>query len=123
MLLHAVCDALLGMASCGDIGRHFPDTDAAYKDIASLLLLGRVKQIIDSKRMIVHNIDVTVIMEKPKLVPYVAAMGENIAKTLAIPETAVNIKAKTNEGMGFVGRGEGVAVLAIASGSERTSHD
>jgi 2-C-methyl-D-erythritol 4-phosphate cytidylyltransferase/2-C-methyl-D-erythritol 2,4-cyclodiphosphate synthase len=123
VLLHAVCDALLGMAGCGDIGRHFPDTDPAYQNISSLLLLERVQQIIGSKSMIIHNIDVTVIMEKPKLAAYAAAMVENIAKTLNISETTVNIKAKTNEGMGFVGRGEGVAVLAIASGSERTSHD
>lgn len=118
-LLHAVCDALLGMAGAGDIGRHFPDTDEAYKNISSLVLLERVYQIIMVKGLSVNNIDVTVMMEKPKLAPYAEAMAANIAGTLDIPETAVNIKAKTNEGMGFVGRGEGVAVLAIASGVER----
>jgi 2-C-methyl-D-erythritol 4-phosphate cytidylyltransferase/2-C-methyl-D-erythritol 2,4-cyclodiphosphate synthase len=118
-LLHAVCDALLGMAGCGDIGRHFPDNDEAYKNISSLILLERVKQIIEAKGMIVHNIDVTVMMERPKLAPYVGVMAAHIAMALNISETAVNIKAKTNEGMGFVGREEGVAVLAIANGMER----
>jgi 2-C-methyl-D-erythritol 4-phosphate cytidylyltransferase/2-C-methyl-D-erythritol 2,4-cyclodiphosphate synthase len=118
-LLHAVCDALLGMAGAGDIGRHFPDTDETYKNISSLVLLERVRQIIMEKGLSVNNIDVTVMMEKPKLAPHAEAMAANIAGVLDIPETAVNIKAKTNEGMGFVGRGEGVAVLAIASGVER----
>lgn len=118
-LLHAVCDALLGMAGAGDIGRHFPDTDEAYKNISSLILLERVKQIIEAKGVSIHNIDVTVMMEKPKLAPYAKTMAANIARTLNIPETVVNIKAKTNEGMGFVGRGEGIAVLAVADGMER----
>ena len=118
-LLHAVCDALLGMAGAGDIGRHFPDTDEAYKNISSLVLLERVRQVITAKGLSINSIDVTVMMEKPKLAPYAEAMAANIARTLHIPETAVNIKAKTNEGMGFVGRGEGVAVLAVASGVER----
>ena len=118
-LLHAVCDALLGMAGAGDIGRHFPDHDPAFKNISSLILLERVGQIVEAGGMAVHNIDVTVMMERPKLAPYAAAMADKIARTLNIPATAVNIKAKTNEGMGFVGRGEGVAVLAVANGAER----
>ena len=118
-LLHAVCDSLLGMAGCGDIGRHFPDTDPAYKNIASLILLERVKQIIEAKGMNINNIDVTVMAEKPKLAPYAAMMASNIARTLNISEKVVNIKAKTNEGMGFIGRQEGIAVLAVASGVER----
>ena len=122
-LLHAVCDSLLGMAGCGDIGRHFPDTDPAYKNIASLILLARVKQIIEAKGLSINNIDVTVMAEKPKLAPYAAMMASNIARTLNISETVVNIKAKTNEGMGFVGRQEGIAVLAIASGVERIKND
>jgi 2-C-methyl-D-erythritol 4-phosphate cytidylyltransferase/2-C-methyl-D-erythritol 2,4-cyclodiphosphate synthase len=121
-LLHAVCDALLGMAGAGDIGRHFPDTDETFKNISSLILLGRVKQIIEAKGMSINNIDVTVMMEKPKLAPYAGAMAANIARTLNISEAAVNIKAKTNEGMGFVGREEGVAVLAIANGMERIAN-
>lgn len=119
VVLHAVCDALLGMAGAGDIGRHFPDTDETYKNISSLILLERVRQIIMTKGLSVNNIDITIMMEKPKLAPYAGAMASNIAGTLHIPETAVNIKAKTNEGMGFVGREEGVAVLAIATGVER----
>lgn len=122
-LLHAVCDALLGMAGAGDIGRHFPDTDPAYKDISSLVLLERVKHVIESKGLSIHNIDATVILEKPKLAPYAAAMAASIAKTLDIPEAAVSVKAKTNEGMGFVGREEGIAVLAIATGGERMKNE
>lgn len=122
-LLHAVCDALLGMAGAGDIGRHFPDHDEAYKDISSLILLERVGEIIAKREISISNIDVTVMMERPKLSPYAKAMTANIAGILKISETAVNIKAKTNEGMGFVGRAEGVAVLAIANGMERIKHD
>jgi len=118
-LLHAVCDALLGAAGCGDIGRHFPDKDSAYKDIASIVLLERVKKIIEAKRFSIINIDATVIMEMPKLTPYAAQMVSNIARALDITETSVNIKAKTNEGMGFVGQDEGVAVFAIATVIER----
>ena len=121
-LLHAVCDALLGMAGCADIGRHFPDSDPAYKNISSLLLLERVRQIIEARRILIHNIDVTVILEKPKIAPYATAMAENIAGALGISVSAVNIKAKTNEGMGFVGRAEGEAVFAVAGGSERIDH-
>jgi 2-C-methyl-D-erythritol 2,4-cyclodiphosphate synthase len=111
------------MAGCGDIGRHFPDTDPAYKNISSLVLLERVKQIIEAKGLSINNIDVTVMIEKPKLASYAARMASNIARTLNISETVVNIKAKTNEGMGFVGRQEGIAVLAIASGVERIKND
>jgi len=118
-LIHAICDALLGAAGCGDIGRYFPDTDKAYKDISSLILLGRVSQIIEDKVIAINNIDATVIMEKPKLAPYTAAMVTNIARTLKISEVVVNIKAKTNEGMGFIGRNEGIAVFATALVTER----
>lgn len=118
-LIHAVCDALLGAAGCGDIGRHFPDNDQAYKDISSIILLERVNKIIKEKGFLINNIDATVVMEKPKLAPYAAAMVTNIARTLGISDTAVNVKAKTNEGMGFVGRNEGVAVFATACVAER----
>ncbi len=121
-LLHAVCDALLGMAAAGDIGRHFPDSDPAYKNISSLILLKSVRDVVESRGINIHHIDVTVMMEKPKLAPYAAKMAANIAATLKIDESCVNIKAKTNEGMGFVGRGEGVAVMAVASGVERINH-
>ncbi len=118
-LIHAICDALLGAAGCGDIGRHFPDTDPEYKDISSIILLERVKKIIEEKRFSINNIDATVIMEKPKLAPYAAQMVSNIARALDIAETSVNIKAKTNEGMGFIDRNEGVAVFAVATVTER----
>jgi 2-C-methyl-D-erythritol 4-phosphate cytidylyltransferase / 2-C-methyl-D-erythritol 2,4-cyclodiphosphate synthase len=119
VLIHAICDALLGAAGCGDIGRHFPDSDQAYKNISSIILLGRVKKIIQEKGFLINNIDATVVMEKPKLAPYAAAMVTNIARTLEISESVVNIKAKTNEGMGFIGRNEGVAVFAATSVTER----
>ena len=121
-LIHAICDALLGASGCGDIGRHFPDSDQAYKDISSIIILERVKKIIEAKGFLVNNIDATVVMEKPKLAPYAAAMVTNIARTLEISEAAVNVKAKTNEGMGFTGRNEGVAVFATACVTERKTN-
>ncbi len=114
-LIHAICDALLGAAGCGDIGRHFPDTDPTYKNISSIILLERVKKLIEEKGFSINNVDATVIMEKPKLAPYATQMVSNIARTLEITETAVNIKAKTNEGLGFVGQDEGMAVFAVAT--------
>jgi 2-C-methyl-D-erythritol 4-phosphate cytidylyltransferase/2-C-methyl-D-erythritol 2,4-cyclodiphosphate synthase len=118
-LIHAICDALLGAAGCGDIGRHFPDNDPKYKNISSILLLERVKKIIEAKRFSINNIDATVVMEKPRLTPYAAQMVSNIAGALDIAEVSVNIKAKTNEGMGFTGRSEGIAAFAIATVTER----
>ena len=118
-LIHAICDALLGAAGCGDIGRHFPDSDKIYKDISSIIILERVKKIIEEKGFLINNIDATVVMEKPKLAPYAASMVANIARTLEISEAAVNVKAKTNEGMGFAGRNEGVAVFSTACVTER----
>jgi 2-C-methyl-D-erythritol 4-phosphate cytidylyltransferase/2-C-methyl-D-erythritol 2,4-cyclodiphosphate synthase len=113
-LIHAICDALLGAAGSGDIGRHFPDTDPQYKDISSKVLLGRVRGIIEDKGFTINNIDATIIMEKPKVTPFVEKMIANIAKVLKIPADDINIKAKTNEGMGFVGRSEGIVVSAVA---------
>ncbi len=118
-LIHAICDALLGAAGLGDIGKHFPDNDPEYKDISSMILLERVKKMIEAKGFIINNIDTTVVMEMPKLAPYAARMTANIAHILKIPETCVNIKAKTNEGMGFTGKKEGIAVFAIAMVTER----
>jgi 2-C-methyl-D-erythritol 4-phosphate cytidylyltransferase/2-C-methyl-D-erythritol 2,4-cyclodiphosphate synthase len=118
-LIHALCDALLGAAGCGDIGRQFPDNDPKYKDISSIILLERVKKIIEAKGFITNNVDATVVMEKPKLAPYAAQMVSNIALALDIDEASVNIKAKTNEGMGFTGRNEGVAAFATATVTER----
>jgi 2-C-methyl-D-erythritol 4-phosphate cytidylyltransferase/2-C-methyl-D-erythritol 2,4-cyclodiphosphate synthase len=119
-LIHAICDALLGAAGAGDIGRHFPDTDPEYKNISSMILLEKVKKIIGVK-CIINNIDATIVIEKPKLAPYAAQMVSNIARILSISENCVNIKAKTNEGMGFTGRNEGVAVFAVAAVTERRS--
>ena len=118
-LIHAICDALLGAAGAGDIGRHFPDTDPQYKDISSMILLKNVKKILDGKGFRIENIDATVILEVPRLAPYADAIVANIASVLNISEECVNIKAKTNEGMGFTGRREGVAVFAVASLAER----
>jgi 2-C-methyl-D-erythritol 4-phosphate cytidylyltransferase/2-C-methyl-D-erythritol 2,4-cyclodiphosphate synthase len=118
-LSHAICDALLGAAGCGDIGRHFPDNDPKYKDISSIILLERVKIIIKAKGFSINNVDATVVMEMPKLAPYAAQMVSHIALALDIAETSVNIKAKTNEGMGFTGRNEGVAAFATATVTER----
>jgi len=118
-LIHAICDALLGAAGCGDIGRHFPDNDPEYKCISSIILLKKVKKIIESRGFSTNNVDATVVMEMPKLAPHAAQMVSNIALALDIAETSVNIKAKTNEGMGFTGRNEGVAAFATATVIER----
>jgi 2-C-methyl-D-erythritol 4-phosphate cytidylyltransferase / 2-C-methyl-D-erythritol 2,4-cyclodiphosphate synthase len=118
-LIHAICDALLGAAGAGDIGRHFPDTDPEYKGISSMILLERVKKIIVANGFSIYNLDVTVVMEMPKIAPYAAGIVSNIAGVLKIPENCINIKAKTNEGMGFIGRNEGVAVFAVAVLTER----
>ncbi|MBN1470477.1 MAG: 2-C-methyl-D-erythritol 2,4-cyclodiphosphate synthase, partial [Syntrophaceae bacterium] len=101
------------------IGRHFPDTDPEYKDISSMILLEKVSNLIKKKDFSINNIDVTVLMETPKLAPYSEQIVSNIARVLNISEDCVNLKAKTNEGMGFVGRNEGVAVFATATLTER----
>jgi|SRR5208283_1724429 2-C-methyl-D-erythritol 4-phosphate cytidylyltransferase/2-C-methyl-D-erythritol 2,4-cyclodiphosphate synthase len=118
-LIHAICDALLGAAGAGDIGRHFPDNDPQYKNISSMIILERVKKLIKAKGFSINNIDATVVMETPKLAPYAGEMVSNIASVLNIAKTAVNIKAKTNEGMGFTGRNEGIAVFATTAVTER----
>jgi len=118
-LIHAICDSLLGAAGCGDIGRHFPDNDPKYKNISSMILLKRIIKIIEAKGLSISNVDATVVMEMPRLAPYAAQIVSNIALALDIAETSVNIKAKTNEGMGFIGRNEGVAAFATATLTER----
>lgn len=115
VLLHAICDALLGAAGEGDIGCHFPPGEVQYKNISSLTLLQKVSKIIDKKRMSVNNIDATVVMEAPRLSPYINAMKEKIAVSLGIKEEAVNIKATTTEGLGFIGKGEGIAAYAVVT--------
>jgi 2-C-methyl-D-erythritol 2,4-cyclodiphosphate synthase len=113
VLTHAVCDAILGAVGAGDIGRQFPDTDPAYRDISSLLLLKRVAVLVAGRGCHVFNVDSTLVLERPKLAPYLGEMAENIAGILGIPVARVSVKAKTNEGMGFVGAGEGAAAFAV----------
>ena len=115
VLLHTICDALLGAAGLGDIGKHFQDTKAEFKDIESTLLLESVVSKIEKKNYVVGNVDSTVVLERPKLAEHISAMRENISKLLKISSNNVNIKATTNEGMSFIGRGEGVAAFAVVT--------
>lgn len=112
--LHALCDALLGAAALGDIGRHFPDTDARYKGIDSRVLLREVRQKIAGEGYAIGNVDVTVVAQAPRLAAHIQAMRENVAQDLEIPVGCVNVKATTTEGMGFEGRGEGISAHAVA---------
>jgi 2-C-methyl-D-erythritol 2,4-cyclodiphosphate synthase len=114
-LTHAVIDALLGAAGLGDIGEHFPDTDERYRDADSLVLLGSAVELVRNAGFELVNVDATVVMERPKLGPARQAMRERLAGVLGIEGAAVNIKASTGEGIGFVGRSEGVAAIAIAT--------
>ncbi len=113
VLLHAIMDALLGAAALGDIGKHFPDTDETYKGADSLKLLGHVGELLEEHNYFVENIDATIIAQKPKMRPYIDQMRENIAKTLGIDVTQVNVKATTEEGLGFTGSMEGISSQAI----------
>jgi len=112
VLLHAICDAVLGAIAEGDLGRHFPDTDAAYKDADSRVLLKSVWQRAVAAGYALGNVDVTVIAEAPRLAPYVGQMVSNIAADLGAATAQVNVKATTSEGLGFIGRGEGIAAFA-----------
>jgi 2-C-methyl-D-erythritol 2,4-cyclodiphosphate synthase len=114
-LLHAVGDAILGAAGERDIGCHFPDSDPAFKDISSRVLLDRIFGIVRKNGFAVNNVDVTVVLEKPKLSPHIPAMRKTLESVLDLQADRISIKARTNEGMGFVGRGEGVAVFAVVS--------
>ena len=113
VLLHAVMDALLGAAALGDIGTHFPDTDERYRGISSLRLLAYVDQLLEEHGYAVNNIDATIIAQKPKMAPHILTMRENIAKTLGLELNQVNIKATTEEGLGFTGSGEGISSQAV----------
>ena len=113
VLLHAICDALLGAAALGDIGKHFPNTDPRFKGIDSRALLRHVVSLLKEKGYRVGNLDATVIAEAPKLAPHIAAMCANIAADTALPLDAVNVKATTSERLGFTGRGEGIAAEAV----------
>lgn len=114
VLLHAVMDALLGAAALGDIGKHFPDTDPAYKGASSLKLLEHVGKLIDDKLYVIGNIDATIIAQRPKMAPYIEEMRKNVAAALGIDADQVNIKATTEEGLGFTGSGEGISAQAVA---------
>ena len=114
VLLHALCDALLGAAALGDIGQHFPDTDPAYRGADSRWLLREVVALLEKNHFHVANVDTTIIAQAPKMTPYIPVMVANIAADLAIPRERVNVKAKTTEWLGFAGRGEGIAAEAIA---------
>ena len=114
-LAHAICDALLGAAGLGDIGAHFPDTDPQWKDVSSLRFLERVRDLLVERRLRISHIDAVVITEKPKLGPHFPAMREALAKSLAISASAINLKAKTNEGVDAIGHGEAIAAQAIVT--------
>lgn len=113
VLIHALCDALLGAAGLGDIGGHFPDSNAEFKGIDSRVLLRRVITLLDECRMRVGNVDITVVAQAPKLAPHIPAMCANLAADLNVEVTRVNVKATTTEGMGFTGRREGIAAHAV----------
>jgi len=114
VLLHAICDALLGAAALGDIGKHFADTDAKFKNIDSRILLREVARLIGNAGYRVANVDATIIAQAPKMAPHIAHMVENIAADLGVAMNAINVKATTTEKLGFAGRGEGIAAEAVA---------
>ena len=115
VLVHAIMDALLGAAALGDIGKHFPDTDPAYKGADSLKLLEHVGKILDEHLYMIENIDATIIAQRPKMAPHIQTMRENVAHVLGIDVEQINIKATTEEGLGFTGNGEGISSQAICA--------
>ena len=115
VLLHAIMDALLGAAALGDIGKHFPDNDLAYKGASSIGLMEKVGEILDANNYVIGNIDSTIIAQRPKLAPYIEEMRNNIAKALRISPTQVSVKATTEEGLGFTGTEQGISSQAICS--------
>ena len=114
VLLHAICDALLGAAGLGDIGRHYPDSDPQYSEIDSRMLLRDVAKKLQAMKLKVVNVDATIVAEAPRMTPHMARMIGNIAADLGVAPAAVNLKATTTERLGFVGRGEGIAAQAVA---------
>jgi len=114
VLIHAVCDALLGAAGLGDIGLHFPDTDPKLKDISSLIILSKTYSFLKNKGFTVINLDSTIMAEKPKITPFRSTIQKNIARTIEIEPECVNVKATTLETLGMMGKGEGIAALCIA---------
>lgn len=115
VIIHSLIDALLGAMGEGDIGKHFPDNDEKYKDISSTKLLIETFKILKEKRAVINNIDVSVIIEEPRLSPFINEMRLNLSKILNLPLNRINIKATTNEGMGFVGRNEGIAAYCVVA--------
>lgn len=113
VLVHSVCDSLLGAAGLGDIGLHFPDTDPEFKGISSLFLLERCRELIENRGYAIENVDCTVFAERPRLAPHRSAMEKNIADRLGVAKDQVNIKATTTEGLGFAGRGEGIGAHTV----------
>lgn len=113
VLLHAIMDAILGAAALGDIGKHFPDTDIVYKGANSVRLLETVRKLVEQEGYTVGNIDATIIAQRPKMRPYIDQMRENIARALRVDISQINVKATTEEGLGFTGRGEGISAQAI----------
>ena len=113
VLLHAIMDALLGAAALGDIGKHFPDTDPAYKGISSILLLQKVGELLEEHCFLIENIDATIIAQAPKMRPHIDQMRQNMADALKIDVSQINVKATTEEGLGFTGAGEGISAQAI----------
>lgn len=113
-LVHAICDALLGGISAGDIGRHFPNSDSQFKDVKSLLLLQKVVEMVAEKGFKITNIDATIVAQAPQLAPYLPQMEDQIAATVGVEKERINVKATSTEGLGFAGRGEGIAAYAVA---------
>lgn len=122
VLLHAVTDAILGAAALGDIGQHFPDTDAAYKGIASTELLKKAGEMVEQELYIIENVDATIIAQQPKMRPYIDEMRSNIAAALSIEKDQVNVKATTEEGLGFTGSGAGIAAQAVCALEKITNY-
>lgn len=121
VLLHAIMDALLGAAALGDIGKHFPDTDEKYKGISSIELLKHVGSLLEENHFMIENIDATIIAQRPKMRPYIDQMRQNIADALEVDITQINVKATTEEGLGFTGSGEGISSQAICMLTSPTS--
>ncbi len=119
-LVHSLIDALLGAAGEGDIGQHFPDNDEQYKDISSLKLLENTYEILKNNKLTINNIDVSVVIEEPRIAPFIMSMKNNIAQVLKTSPGKINIKATTNEKLGFIGRGEGVVSYCVVSLNEYT---
>lgn len=122
VLIHAIMDALLGAAALGDIGKHFPDTDPEYEGISSIKLLEHVGKLLDDSGYVIENIDATIIAQRPKMRPYIDQMRENIAAVLNIEVDQVNVKATTEEGLGFTGTGEGISSQAICAIEKYTNY-